>query len=84
MTRASYFIADGQFSLAEEQVRTAALPLATTKEIAGAALQVLAASLAGQLRLAEAERALKGSLELNPDDEEAKKRMEEIRRVQLV
>ena len=83
LTRASYYIADGQFSLAEEQVRSA-LPLATTKEIAAAALQVLAASLAPQLRLAEAERALKGSLELNPADEDAKKRIKEIRRIQLV
>ena len=44
LTKASYSIADGQFVEAERQVR-AAMPLATTKEIAAAALQVLAATL---------------------------------------
>jgi hypothetical protein len=83
LTQASYFLADGQFVEAERRVR-AALPLAATSEIAAAALEVLAATLAGQLRLAEAERALKGSLELDPTNVEARKRMEEIKRVQMV
>jgi tetratricopeptide (TPR) repeat protein len=81
LTQASKYIEEGRFELAEQQVRQT-LPLAPTAEIASAALQVLAATLAPRLRIAEAKRALEGAAQLDPRNGEARKRIDEINRIQ--
>jgi hypothetical protein len=82
LSRAMDHLAKDQFLLAEAQVR-GMLPLATNQEIASTALAMLAAALVSQARLAEATRALEGSIAVDPANEEARKQLDDLRKAQL-